>query len=41
MASPAPTPSAAPASSPASGSAWGYGLATVASDGTVLDTWFP
>ncbi|HEY8588057.1 MAG TPA: 2,3,4,5-tetrahydropyridine-2,6-dicarboxylate N-succinyltransferase [Naasia sp.] len=22
-------------------SAWGYGLATVASDGTVLDTWFP
>jgi 2,3,4,5-tetrahydropyridine-2,6-dicarboxylate N-succinyltransferase len=21
--------------------AWGYGLATVASDGTVLDTWFP
>src|SRR3954471_12944250 len=22
-------------------SAWGYGLATVAADGTVLDTWFP
>ncbi|KQQ10620.1 2,3,4,5-tetrahydropyridine-2,6-dicarboxylate N-succinyltransferase [Rathayibacter sp. Leaf296] len=22
-------------------SAWGYGLATIASDGTVLDTWFP
>jgi 2,3,4,5-tetrahydropyridine-2,6-dicarboxylate N-succinyltransferase len=22
-------------------SAWGYGLATVAGDGTVLDTWFP
>jgi 2,3,4,5-tetrahydropyridine-2-carboxylate N-succinyltransferase len=21
--------------------AWGYGLATIASDGTVLDTWFP
>ena len=21
--------------------AWGYGLATVAGDGTVLDTWFP
>ena len=21
--------------------AWGYGLATVAADGTVLDTWFP
>ncbi|PPF56992.1 2,3,4,5-tetrahydropyridine-2,6-dicarboxylate N-succinyltransferase [Clavibacter michiganensis] len=43
MASPAPSPSAAPAagSVPASGSAWGYGLATVASDGTVLDTWFP
>jgi 2,3,4,5-tetrahydropyridine-2-carboxylate N-succinyltransferase len=25
----------------ASTTAWGYGLATVASDGTVLDTWFP
>ncbi len=22
-------------------SAWGYGLATIAADGTVLDTWFP
>src|SRR6185369_5003680 len=22
-------------------SAWGYGLTTVARDGTVLDTWFP
>src|SRR6478735_11094896 len=21
--------------------AWGYGLATIAGDGTVLDTWFP
>ena len=21
--------------------AWGFGLATVADDGTVLDTWFP
>ncbi|ALS57881.1 2,3,4,5-tetrahydropyridine-2,6-dicarboxylate N-succinyltransferase [Rathayibacter toxicus] len=30
-----PIKSAAPAS------AWGYGLATIASDGTVLDTWFP
>jgi len=29
------------ASSPALRSAWGHGLATVASDGTVLDTWFP
>ncbi|WP_435081348.1 2,3,4,5-tetrahydropyridine-2,6-dicarboxylate N-succinyltransferase [Clavibacter michiganensis] len=41
MASPDSPSSAAPASAPASGSAWGYGLATVASDGTVLDTWFP
>ncbi|RIJ45295.1 2,3,4,5-tetrahydropyridine-2,6-dicarboxylate N-succinyltransferase, partial [Clavibacter lycopersici] len=41
MASPASPSSAAPAPAPASGSAWGYGLATVASDGTVLDTWFP
>ena len=24
-----------------SSSAWGYGLATIADDGTVLDTWFP
>ncbi|MES1170427.1 MAG: 2,3,4,5-tetrahydropyridine-2,6-dicarboxylate N-succinyltransferase, partial [Leifsonia sp.] len=30
--------SAAPASPR---TAWGYGLATVAGDGTVLDTWFP
>jgi 2,3,4,5-tetrahydropyridine-2-carboxylate N-succinyltransferase len=37
MASPASPSSAAPVT----GSAWGYGLATVASDGTVLDTWFP
>ena len=21
--------------------AWGYGLATIAGDGTVLDTWYP
>ncbi|MCU1406963.1 MAG: dapD, partial [Glaciihabitans sp.] len=21
--------------------AWGYGLSTIAGDGTVLDTWFP
>ncbi|NUU05653.1 2,3,4,5-tetrahydropyridine-2,6-dicarboxylate N-succinyltransferase [Leifsonia sp. C5G2] len=34
-------PSDAPESSPAPRAAWGYGLATVASDGTVLDTWFP
>ena len=25
----------------ASGKAWGHGLATIASDGTVLDTWYP
>jgi 2,3,4,5-tetrahydropyridine-2-carboxylate N-succinyltransferase len=40
----------APSSTPAAASesaesapahAWGYGLATVAGDGTVLDTWFP
>ena len=35
----------APPSSPPSTAtethAWGYGLATVAADGTVLDTWFP
>ncbi|MBF4463488.1 MULTISPECIES: 2,3,4,5-tetrahydropyridine-2,6-dicarboxylate N-succinyltransferase [unclassified Rathayibacter] len=30
-----------PADSAAPASAWGYGLATIASDGTVLDTWFP
>jgi 2,3,4,5-tetrahydropyridine-2-carboxylate N-succinyltransferase len=29
------------ASSPAQRSAWGHGLATVAADGTVLDSWFP
>ena len=29
------------ASSPAPRSAWGHGLATVAADGTVLDSWFP
>lgn len=29
------------ASSPATRTAWGHGLATVAADGTVLDTWFP
>jgi len=27
--------------SPAPSHAWGYGLVTVAGDGTVLDTWFP
>ncbi|GAA0996897.1 2,3,4,5-tetrahydropyridine-2,6-dicarboxylate N-succinyltransferase [Subtercola frigoramans] len=26
---------------PSSSHAWGYGLATIAGDGTVLDTWFP
>ena len=25
----------------AAGKAWGHGLATIASDGTVLDTWYP
>ena len=29
------------ASSPARRTAWGHGLATIADDGTVLDTWFP
>ena len=29
------------ASSPARRTAWGHGLATVADDGTVLDTWYP
>ena len=33
-----PAETAAPASPR---TAWGYGLATVAGDGTVLDTWFP
>ncbi|TFC80593.1 2,3,4,5-tetrahydropyridine-2,6-dicarboxylate N-succinyltransferase [Cryobacterium cheniae] len=32
---------AVPPTSVASSNAWGYGLATVAGDGTVLDTWFP
>lgn len=32
---------AADSAVPAPTSAWGYGLATIASDGTVLDTWFP
>lgn len=32
---------ASSSSSSAPSNAWGYGLATVASDGTVLDTWFP
>lgn len=31
----------APDTTAPSRSAWGYGLATTASDGTVLDTWFP
>ncbi|WP_285113410.1 2,3,4,5-tetrahydropyridine-2,6-dicarboxylate N-succinyltransferase [Leifsonia sp. fls2-241-R2A-40a] len=34
-------PSDVSESSAAPRSAWGYGLATVAADGTVLDTWFP
>ena len=25
----------------AAGKAWGHGLATIAADGTVLDTWYP
>ena len=44
MPSDVPEESAAPATATADGSArtaWGYGLATVAGDGTVLDTWFP
>ncbi|MFB2584282.1 2,3,4,5-tetrahydropyridine-2,6-dicarboxylate N-succinyltransferase [Herbiconiux liukaitaii] len=32
---------AAPAPSPSPTHAWGHGLATLAADGTVLDTWFP
>jgi 2,3,4,5-tetrahydropyridine-2-carboxylate N-succinyltransferase len=32
---------AVPPTSVAPSNAWGYGLATVAADGTVLDTWFP
>ena len=40
MPSDVPHEPAAPASG-ASRHAWGYGLATVAGDGTVLDTWFP
>ncbi|MFO7690315.1 MAG: 2,3,4,5-tetrahydropyridine-2,6-dicarboxylate N-succinyltransferase [Cryobacterium sp.] len=39
-ADPAPAAPTAPTPNPAT-HAWGYGLATVASDGTVLDTWFP
>jgi 2,3,4,5-tetrahydropyridine-2-carboxylate N-succinyltransferase len=34
-----PTPSSPETTAPTH--AWGYGLATVASDGTVLDTWYP
>jgi len=30
-----------PAASPARRTAWGHGLATIAADGTVLDTWYP
>ncbi|TFC61890.1 2,3,4,5-tetrahydropyridine-2,6-dicarboxylate N-succinyltransferase [Cryobacterium sp. TMT2-15-1] len=33
--------SAVPPTSVSPSNAWGYGLATVAGDGTVLDTWFP
>ena len=40
MPSDVPHESAAPASR-APRHAWGYGLATVAGDGTVLDTWYP
>ena len=40
MPSDVPHESAAPASG-AFRHAWGYGLSTVAGDGTVLDTWFP
>ncbi|HEY2557996.1 MAG TPA: 2,3,4,5-tetrahydropyridine-2,6-dicarboxylate N-succinyltransferase [Diaminobutyricibacter sp.] len=40
MPSDVPHESAAPASV-APRHAWGYGLSTVAGDGTVLDTWFP
>jgi 2,3,4,5-tetrahydropyridine-2-carboxylate N-succinyltransferase len=35
-----PEPSESTAA-PAAAKAWGYGLATIAGDGTVLDTWFP
>ena len=28
-------------SSPTSSNAWGRGLATIAADGAVLDTWYP
>jgi 2,3,4,5-tetrahydropyridine-2-carboxylate N-succinyltransferase len=31
----------APQSDAAATNAWGYGLATIAGDGTVLDTWYP
>jgi 2,3,4,5-tetrahydropyridine-2,6-dicarboxylate N-succinyltransferase len=33
--------SSAPSEPPAPSHAWGYGLATIAGNGTVLDTWFP
>ena len=33
--------SSLPENAPAATHAWGHGLATVAHDGTVLDTWFP
>ena len=38
---PADLAPASPTTSTAPTHAWGYGLATVASDDTVLDTWFP
>ncbi|MFT2815769.1 2,3,4,5-tetrahydropyridine-2,6-dicarboxylate N-succinyltransferase [Leifsonia sp. A12D58] len=33
--------SVTPVSTESHSSAWGYGLATIAGDGTVLDTWYP
>jgi 2,3,4,5-tetrahydropyridine-2-carboxylate N-succinyltransferase len=36
-----PAPPSFPPPSATETHAWGYGLATVAGDGTVLDTWFP
>lgn len=44
MSEPTPSSTSAPTSDAAAGApshAWGYGLATVAGDGTVLDTWYP